>query len=191
MTKDLVDYKPFKSEHIPFVHKICEQEFGQGYISVDGLQQFLALDGSIGFVALADNEVVGVSMLYVLDVGAFSYFVLKDNDWFEASFRDHEPIGYRKTIAVKSGHRKMGIGGKLVEMGMNEMDKTANSVVSISWKRKDNQSVRHLLEKHDLKQIKEIPNYWHVDTVLNQYHCLECGAPPCTCTALVYAKFNS
>jgi len=61
-------------------------------------------------------------------------------------------------------------------------------VVSDAWK-SDTTHVGSILDRYAYIALKEVPQYWTTDSVNNQYQCAVCGAPPCECTGVIYAKY--
>ncbi|MEX0966154.1 MAG: hypothetical protein WD077_02875 [Bacteroidia bacterium] len=177
-------------QHIDDLLKIAEEQLGSGYLNPHFLKSHLDDDNLIALVALVGDEVAGFSLMELCSVDDLAKKVEVERSWLDINFVNFDPIGYRKITAVKKSLSGRGIGSLLVAAGMAELQKHSKAVVSVAWKSSDGGvHIGKLAQKHDWIPMREIAHYWREDSIKNQYSCSSCGQPPCTCSAVVYAKF--
>lgn len=167
---------------------ICNQQLGSGFLSLQQLQQYINNTNQFCHLAWYQQEVVGFSFMEIGDYTMIADKMKSGKDWFLEYFAPYNNIGYRSLTAVKKGFEGRGIASFLVKQGLDFLATKVEVVVCDAWK-SNKTHIGSILERHAYHALKEIPHFWTADSIQEQYSCGVCGAPPCECTAVIYAKF--
>ncbi len=103
--------------------------------------------------------------------------------------KQHEKFGILKTMAVDRNHRHNGIGNKLFQDALINLQKNnVTKVIGIEWKQTPSKITieKFLLENNFVLEF-EIKEFWKKDSIQKNYMCPVCGNP-CLCTAQIYSK---
>lgn len=101
------------------------------------------------------------------------------NKKFSNYININDNIGYIESIVVNENFRKKGIGNKLLEKSIKELQKeNINCILTEAWIHPDD-NLCNLLEKYNFNKIKELKKYYQ------ETHCPYCGNN-CTCDAILY-----
>ncbi len=102
----------------------------------------------------------------------------------------HSRVGLLKSVAVKRGSRRRGVGTQLskeaIEILKNEFNCTA--VAALAWESGSAESAPGVLEGLGFECKIRIEEYWRSDSEARGYRCSKCGPPPCLCAAGFYFR---
>lgn len=179
---------PFSIEHLPDVKKICDEQFGIDYLSLNYLEQFCSKE-NFGLVALENKVVIGLTFIRLGFRNEIVKEFLNGQFFLENFFLSSDRLALRKHLAVKKGMEGSGIGRLLVEKGMELLEKSeVNAILSIVWKEGASDALHKLLAKFGSKPLITFENYWAIDSLRKSYICPSCKTIPCGCSAVLYTK---
>lgn len=184
-------FLPFNEEHIDEVFKIAESTLGKRYLSKSYLNKFINSTKHLSFVVVDNDKVIGYTSLILLSPIELKEKVLKENDWFYSMNKNYSTIGLRQQTIVHPDYTKKGLGYKLLDFSSNAVSSLSNVQISTVWAKKSEKSMQSLLLKCNFHYEKTINNYWSEDSLIKNYNCNICGAPPCKCSAEIYIKKNA
>ncbi len=173
-----------KAEDVDDIRLISDMELGAGYSR--------ALFENIN---IRQNHILGVAKYNQNQIVGFCFGSLIEKDVLKQKWNlipkensINKYWGYAQTIVVKAEFQNKGIGGLLIEFLLqyfknNQIDK----VYTTAWKTKGLINANDLLNKYHFQLLKEIPNYWYLESLQHQYLCPVC-VNPCNCTALIYER---
>ncbi len=176
--------KPFLADDVEAVKKFTDAEIGEGYYSLEELQQnqarSVATNGSVSSFLLIDdttNAVKGLRLAFPPGSWKHGKGVKQRADLWPASVTRS---AYFQSLFLAKEIQGKGWGPKLSEKSLQVFRQLgAAGVVTHSWKESPNNSSVRYLEKVGFKKIIEHPLYWfEVD-----YVCTRDGKP-CRCTAV-------
>jgi diaminopimelate decarboxylase len=174
--------------HIEAVMRVSIARFGTDFLSEAELRTYLDSTTHFCQVFLQDGEVLGFSLMEVGDCEQIARRMKGQADWFLRHFAAYERLAYRSLTAVAKEAEGRGVATALVREGLAFLATRAEVVVCDAWK-SDHTHIGGVLERNGYALIKEVPDYWAADSQAVGYTCCYCGAPPCRCTAVIYAKF--
>lgn len=167
------------------VEEIAEKEWGD--IDEEFLDKVLGESGAhTGFVARTTEGVVGFAMFGYIDAPEME-------DWLQPANIDCQTNGerysYLHTLAVVSDWQSEGIGSALVRRWLDHSEPAHNvtHAITVSWHRDDHHDSRAVFEKHGLKQLVTVDQFYWTPTY-TRTTCPDCPGI-CTCAASVYCKF--
>jgi ribosomal protein S18 acetylase RimI-like enzyme len=179
---------PFSIEHLSDVKKICDEQFGIDYLSLNYLEQFCSKE-NFGLVALENKVVIGLTFIRLGYRNEIEKEFLDGHDFLGKFFLSSDRLALRKHLAVKKGLEGSGIGRLLVEKGMELLEKSdVNAILSIVWKEGASEALHKLLAEFGSKPLITFENYWAADSLEKSYLCPGCKTLPCCCSAVLYAK---
>jgi len=174
--------------HIEAVMRVSIARFGTDFLSVAELRTYLDSATHFCQVFLQDGEVLGFSLMEIGDCEQIAQRMKGQKDWFLRHFAAYSRLAYRSLTAVAKSSEGRGVASELVRAGLDFLSTRAEVVVCDAWK-SDHTHIGGVLERNGYSLIKEVPDYWADDSQTVGYNCTYCGAPPCRCTAVIYAKF--
>lgn len=179
-----VDYKIVDSnkKHISKITKIADEELGKSYLDINsfkfGKSCFLR-------VAKQKNETVlgfcisSITSKLIMELQLGLKLTSKNST---------STIGLIKTLAVNKEYQNIGIGFNLVADAITNFKKQQiKTIICLAWKSKNGVNIAGIMQQHQFKILKEIPNYWEKESIKHKFNCPECGYP-CNCSALIYLK---
>lgn len=173
---------------LDFVLKISQEQFGNGFLDESLLRTYLDNKDKFCHVVKDSKQVLGFSLM---EIGARNEIANKmkgQKQWFLDYFSAYNRIAYRSLTAVSTSFEGRGVASFLVKEGLVFLSDKAELVVCDAWK-SDSTHIGNILERNAYKAVKEVPFYWASESIHNQYQCSLCAAPPCKCTAVIYAKY--
>ena len=178
----------FTNNHINSILAICQQQLGKGFLSRETLTTYLNQTDKFCFVALAGEQVVGFSLMEIAPRDVIASKMKSAQTWFSNHFKAYEQIGYRSLTAVDPTFEGRGVASLLVKEGLAFLGTKVDVVICDAWK-SETTHIGNILERNGYEPLKEIPYFWTSESINEQYNCSVCGAPPCSCSAVIYAKF--
>lgn len=180
--------QPLTLDHLEAVLALSEEQMGQGFLSESTLRLHLQDPQHFGQVVIDNEEVLGFSLMEIADRTDLAKRMKGAEQWFLAYFAAYEQLGYRSLTAVSKKAQGQGIGSCLVQEGLAILSKKVAVVVCDAWK-SNHPNAGNVLVKNGYKALRECPSFWKKDSLEQGYICSTCGAPPCLCTAVIYACF--
>jgi diaminopimelate decarboxylase len=175
-------------EHVAAVLAIADTQFGAGYLSEKRLLDYIDREDHFGQVVLEQQQVLGFSLMQLLERSVLAARMHEAEQWFLAYFAAYERLGFRSLTAVAPHAQGQGIASCLVREGLQLLSKHVSVVVCDAWQAPD-KSIANVLLRNGYRALQVLPDFWKTDSLAQGYHCERCGAPPCRCTAVVYGCF--
>ncbi len=176
-----------KSKDIPSTIKVFNSQLGMNYITATFLRDVLKEKMLYCKVIKekASNIIVGACLYGIIDNSATTELT-KGHEIDK--FKNIKQIGFIKTIAVLSKYQNLGLGTKLLQDVLNELNrKVVDMFISTAWEHSGITNVSSLLKKFGFVEKFKICNYWYEDSLEKKYQCPVCGNP-CHCNCVVYIK---
>ncbi len=181
-----------KNEHIPQIILISDIELGKDFFADHQLRSAIEDKENIVFwVAInrLDNKVIGFVLCYVCSLEEATKIIFWPENNTPKSFAYSRKIGLIKSIVVRKEYQGYGVGSRLVEEVYEDLkQKGVDSFCSIAWKNEKKVNVEGILTSLGFNAYAEIDNYWKAQSDELGYHCPSCGAPPCTCTGVIFTR---
>lgn len=177
-----------KEKHIPSILKICDEQFGLGFLSPESLSTYLGDSSKYCHVVLFDKQVIGFSLMEIASCIQIAKKMKQAEAWFLNYFAAYDNIGYRSLTAVAKNFEGKGVASFLVKQGLDFLADKTDVAVCDAWK-SEQTHIGSILARNNCEVLKEIPHFWTTESIQQNYHCSICGAPPCACTAVIYAHF--
>lgn len=135
------------------------------------------------FIALANNEIVGVKISFAPGewIDQEDEFSLSPHLWN----LEKENVGYFKDMIIHTEHLGSEVAVQLSKMAI-ETQKLMGSqaIVSHSWVESPNNNSKNYLESLDFKPVNLHKNFWF----FKEYKCRLCAPRNCECTACEMIK---
>lgn len=183
-----IEIIPFIGEYKNQVLSISANEIGERFINDHQVSFFLENSKAKAIVAIVDNTISGFLFYQWCTVEEIKNYLLTEPHWISAQFGACDNIGYINLVAVKKESQNKSIGKKLIQQAITELKKVSPVITSVVWKTDNPKHLGIILEKHGLKPILTVKDYWRTDSINKGYSCAVCGKPPCTCTAVIYSN---
>ncbi len=181
-----VSIRPFTEADFTDIIAIANKRFGNEYLNLNDLQDYMNNGNKIGVVAISNNEIAGFALAQICNFDEAMAIILCEHDWFQEQFANKQSIGVLKMIAVNHKYSNQGIGTSLTKHRIEILKKSTNSIFAVSWEHKQDIQNTKILQKFGLTLKRKIENYWKEDSLDKGYSCEQCVAPPCKCCALIY-----
>jgi GNAT superfamily N-acetyltransferase len=183
---------PSSSEYVDSVTKIFNETLGEKYVTSEQVFGYIQnLDTHI-VLALYDGEAVGVSVAKIFhslpDVGHFSPEMVSNfvHNIFDYSLEF--PAIMLKHIVVSPIMQKRNVGTKLLQRTLQWAVRQNSYIIFVlGWKDYTGCHVEPLLMKNGFHNEGEFKNFWHEDSIVQQYFCPTCGNP-CECSAVLFTR---
>lgn len=166
---------------------ISDLQFGQGYLSKDDLDSYIANSNSHLLIVTYKNNVIGFSIFEICDYEMACNQLRLDKIWFEKSIGQFKTICIRKHMAVHPDFEQLGVGNLLLEKGLQYIEHKVEVVVSMAWQNKSTIPIEDLLIRHGFGKTYVFYDYWYHESLSKNYLCDSCGNPPCRCSAVLYS----
>jgi ribosomal protein S18 acetylase RimI-like enzyme len=188
------DFMPSKlsEKYLPAVIAISDRLLGKNYLTIDMLRISVSdnEDKHFGYIAVKNNEVIGFCLHSVFTNEEFKKTVLIPEEEIPKAINYSPIIGLLQTIAVKKQYQKQGIGTALVKQCISDLEEKSTPVITaVGWRSTKGVNIEGVLLNLGFVKMKEVKDYWKEDSLEKKYKCHDCGDPPCTCEAVIYAKF--
>ncbi len=188
--QEIQSFQPIELEYslIDSVIEISCLQMGQDFIHKEDLLPYLNNDTKFCQLIKIGTVIAGFSLMEIADIQVIAAKIKVEKAWFENYFKEYDQMGYRSVTAVHPAFEGRGVASALVKNGLQQLAQKVSVVVCEAWK-SSHTAIGPILERCGYVQLKEIPYYWAADSIHLQYKCSHCGAPPCACTAIIYAAF--
>lgn len=177
-----------KKKHIPSILKICTEQLGNGFLAPELLLSYLNSPSKYCHVVLLEEQVIGFSLMEISPRIQIAKKMKQAEQWFLDYFSAYDNIGYRSLTAVDKSFEGKGVASFLVQQGLAFLSAKVPVVVCDAWK-SEHTHIGSILERNGCEPLKEVPYFWTTESIQQNYQCGFCGAPPCECTAVIYARF--
>lgn len=163
--------------------------FGENYLIESDIHNYLDREDAEVFVIENKTRIIGFSITQIVATARSNEVLFVP---MPKQFLGYDRFGYRKMTAVHPDFRSLGIGQQLFEIGQNWFQrKKAPVVLTASWINASTLKFRKYIESVGFTAIQKMNNYWAQDSLNKNYSCKACGAPPCSCNAMLYALIKS
>lgn len=164
-------------EQIVAISNIC---FGDQYLTKQHISKQFEWY-KYNYVAVIDANVVGFCFAQILSA----------NDIYKIygfSQNEKQNIALIKTIAVHPEYQRNKIASKLLNVIYCELqqNESKHKLLYPCWNEPVSTAFCNSLSHLGFKKLKQIDNFWYVDSLNNNYNCIKCGSPPCKCSLLLY-----
>jgi len=182
-------------EDVPSIIAIADDELGKDYVTVDRLQRLLDQAPTQKFfcsvAVLSDDSLAGFCIYSVITPEELKEKMKVPPEDIPKALLHSSRIGMIETVAIRRQHQRRGIGYRLVSGAVEELTKKQVGVIcAIGWKSKKGVNIGGIFKNLKFQEIRQYDRYWEEDSVKNQYHCPDCGHPPCLCSAVLFARFR-
>jgi GNAT superfamily N-acetyltransferase len=168
------------TSYFPECIEIFNQEFGKDYLTTKQLNEQFKNNNFLGYCLIsgASKKLIGLCFGYI------NYVI---NSQFGLS--STKKYVYIKSIAVQKNYHGRGVGKKLLDEFLKKAEEIKQDVFSTVWVKENGDSVfESMLIKSNFDLHSEHLNYWKESSLIEQFKCIKCGNPPCTCTMRVFVK---
>mgnify|MGYP001792784943 CR=1 FL=1 len=177
-----------EAAHAAAVLDIATAQLGAGYLSSAQLERHYTHSDAFGQVVLADDQVLGFSLMDIQPRAVLARRFAAVSGWFDAYFAAYPRLAHRSMTAVAPSAQGQGIGSALVREGLRLLAGQVPVVVCDAWQASHTPIVR-VLTRHGYRLIRTVSDFWAVQSLDEGFDCATCGAPPCRCQAGIYACF--
>lgn len=175
-----------KNEHISSIIDLSNEAFGDGFINTTYLTAYLSLPNNYCLVALnSNNNVIGFITAETTNYNNFATSFFEDKE-----LKKYNTISIIKQVVVDKVYQNQQIASLLLKKVLDILSDKSDIIVCIAWNNNNRIALKNILERNLFNAIKSIPNYWRADSLSNNYNCIRCGKPPCSCSAELYIKKN-
>ncbi|MBT4970125.1 MAG: hypothetical protein HOA61_06300 [Bacteroidetes bacterium] len=183
---DRIEISNYTNEFEEQLINLSDSQFGEGYIKLDDLKA-LSQNSSISIlVVVVEKQLLAFSIMEFTNSVDTASKLRLDPLWLRDKFPTVDLFCIRKQTAVKPNYAGNGIASKLLKKGLETGFSKADVVLSVIWNKPDSYSMDKILLKNGFTQDKEFEKYWHADSLENNYSCMQCGKPPCSCSASLF-----
>lgn len=137
------------------------------------------------------TEVLGVALASVVDQETFREQITIAHTKLSKALLHADDVGVIHTVAVRNGFGNRGVGTGLVESVIDEcVDRGATALYAVGWETDTGSNVSGLMGYFGFREIARIDGYWGQETREEGFSCDRCTELPCTCTAIIYARYQ-
>lgn len=136
------------------------------------------------------GQVVGFSVGAIFDQEELNSYLNISREDLPLALQSADRVGVLRTIAVDEQFEGRGIGTKLAEKRIQRIQqKGVTAFCAVGWEEDGNVNISGLMDYFGFEEELRIENYWKDESIENDYHCANCGEPPCTCSAVIFTKY--
>ncbi len=162
--------------HLDALLFISNNLFGEDYYTPEDFRKLNK--ESILRVATLNGEVVGYFVFKILKENTVGYLDVQSTSKFLEV----------KTIAVHPAHQGKGLGTFIFNNTTNiAKEFNVENCYCVAWQRNGKVAMHNIHINAGFQVVKNISNYWRLDSIQKGYDCPECGNP-CVCNAVIYHK---
>ncbi|MDA3890703.1 MAG: GNAT family N-acetyltransferase [Salinivirgaceae bacterium] len=159
--------------------EISNHCFGESFITTNKLNETFISEGV--FLKIAYNQLtIGFCMVKNIP-----------NTELEALYGTNSKLDHIflfQTIAIHPKCQRKGFGTKLIQKVIQEIKSKfiKSALYYPSWDEPKSQAFCKTVLKNGFKEYKTYKNFWFDDSLANNYTCIICGEPPCTCSMKLF-----
>lgn len=186
MKDQLLEIAQLSTADFDAILRISDVQFGAANIRLEQLHNRVGKDNRL------TAKLNGASAGYVLSqfIQPAAVDLIFDGKELNLTtyFENSQTICWIESIAVDPKYSGQRIGKQLIAELMSHAEDAPQAFLSVVWEHKKGSPLATIYETLGFELIQRIPNYWKEDSLEKGYSCYYCGAPPCQCSALIYAK---
>lgn len=153
--------------------------FGNKYITEDNLIEFEKSEFQ-SFIIKDNEKTVGFCLLRI-----------NSKKTIQPAFKSYLPnknkIGIIQTIAIIPEYQKQGFGSTLLKHCVVYLQKQkVDEILYPAWKENNKDYFLNKLKAIGFSHIKTFQHFWKRESLTENYSCIKCGLPPCTCSLKLY-----
>lgn len=154
----------FQPQHHSAIKDLLEERFGKNYLKAKPN----LFRSEILLVASNEKQVVGFCAGHLLAKNQ----------------------GILDVLAVHINFQHLGIGTALFRERLKMFATlNVNELLLFHWVSNQN-PIPVIALKNGFTLLNTVPNYWKKESKNLNYHCVQCGPPPCSCSCKIYRKMN-
>jgi GNAT superfamily N-acetyltransferase len=180
----VVTIVPALAAHIPAVAALLDDAFGVRPDHADKVALWLEEPGRSVLLAMAEGDVVGVSVATLWTPGQASPLDRMDFD-IDAWFAGRRGAVFN-LMGVAPAHRRRGVGAALSRAQLRWLlGAGCEALFGISWANGGPHTSRPLFERAGFALLHRSPDFYAHESETSGQVCPHCGTP-CRCEALLY-----
>lgn len=195
--KNGIDIRLSNDADIEQIKNFSDRIFGSGYgdklfMPGSSHKQF---DDILCFVAIKDENVVGLTYCELMKENPLEKFKALGFDVSEMgkninALNTPEPeiSAYYNALLVDEKHRGLGLAASLYAKLCQAFSRiNVRNAYATAWKENPNPAIFSFLGKRGWKSFSTKESFWYEDSLKKgyDYHCVRCGNPPCSCSAIL------
>jgi ribosomal protein S18 acetylase RimI-like enzyme len=190
-----VQVRPLMEEDVPSIIAIADDELGKDYVTIDRLKSLLDVAPTrkhfCSVAVLPDQSIAGFCIYSVMTPEELTGIMKVPPEDIPKALLHSPRIGMIETAAIRRIHQRRGVGHRLVTGAVEDLMREQVGVIcAIGWRSKAGVNIGGILSNLRFQALRQYSRYWEEDSVKNNYHCPDCGKPPCTCSAVLFARFR-
>lgn len=170
------------------VSSLSDNTFGKDFLTTDFIHFTLESNNYRSFCLKKDNKLIGFAIWEVAATSEISNLFYSEKHFLNNFFNSSNAIAKLNQIAINEEYRNKGYGDYLLNESIKSIPYDVDFLTSIYWVKDGSEAMKKLLIKNGFESIKTITHYWYNDSIEKKYNCAICGAPPCKCSAEIFAK---
>lgn len=168
--------------------EISDLQLGAGFQNKQELYEYLNHPHCKIHIWLEENQVVGYNINISLNKKELIHHLPSFHDEILSLFPNSRNINWHKTIAVHPDYTGKKIGSKLFAHGLKKPPAKSLMWLSIAWASGEKAHLAPIMKKHNFVEAFKAEAFWKEESIVQNYHCIKCGAPPCNCNAYIFYK---
>lgn len=183
MIKPFIKDKEFTLEDLSQALQLINQRLGENFYTFELLQSYSTDSSKLLLMAFFENRLCGVFTGEV---------VLKseENQLTKTVFAKSkmpQDVAILQSLVVHNEMENIGIGKSLIKKAVSIFKKQGIDQMGGTVWEQSGSFMPKLLLSLGFRKISFVPNYWYESSKERNFSCPNCGLPPCSCTAVVYA----
>jgi len=180
-----------KLEHLHDIVKMCDTELGENYVKPQNIVEALKDDNYLIKVARVDDELVGFCYSVITSGDKlFETIAVRKTD-IPFTVNTCSMVSVIKVVVVKNTFQRNGIGSMMIHDIVSRMSNMGvKAFACVAWKNGQTSEVNleKILVMNKFTKRGEIPNFWRVRSIRDDFHCHTCGSSLCNCSAALYFR---
>jgi len=169
----------YSKEYNNIIIHIANRCFGNSFITEDSLEAFTKSDCQ-SFIIKSKDEIIGFCLLKI-----------ESRNSIQPEFKPYIPnkhkIGIIQTIAVLPEYQQQGFGSFLLKHCLNHLlHQKCDDILYPAWIENNKDYFLNKLKSIGFAPIKTFHHFWKRDSLKENYSCIKCGEPPCSCSLKLY-----
>jgi len=188
----MFELKSLAPQYLDDAQYTANVTLGVGYVNMADLLESPSVNCQLIF---KENELCGYATGGLIEADQLREFMFKGRKGFGlptelAAANSQGKVGYLGSVGVLMKYRGHGGGTCLVRAIEQQLiQQKARYCVVTAWQDiHGDAQIAHLLERLGYERFAALDDFWTEESILEQYDCPTCGAPPCHCKALAYYR---